>query len=155
MSSISQWISPDSVHPRLGSSLGRAVIHELTGLLLKAEPRINPNALVESFERRERLKSTAVLEGIAFPQAESGVLSEPVLALACSEEGVQFDSPDGLDIQLFIAIVTPQGDSRAALRILARLTRLFQNQKKLKQHLLDASDRERLFQVFTEAEKAL
>ena len=155
MPSISELMSLESVHPRLGASLERAVIHELTGLLLKAHPQLDPNKLADSFERRERLKSTAILEGIAFPQAESSLTKEPILALACSLDGVNFQSPDGLDTHVFIAIVTPEGDSKATLQILARLTRLFKSQKKLKQHLLEASDAERLLEIFTEAERSL
>ena len=128
MSTIHQWLQLDCVHPRLGSSVARAVIHELTGILLKVYPQLDPNQLVESFQQREKIKSTAVLEGVAFPQAESNEIDHPILVLACSEEGVAFDSLDGLDTHLFIAIVTPKGDNKKALQILARLTRLFQNQ---------------------------
>ena len=155
MSTIHQWLQLDCVHPRLGSSVARAVIHELTGILLKAYPQLDPNQLVDSFQQREKIKSTAVLEGVAFPQAESGQIDHPILVLACSEEGVAFDSLDGLDTYLFIAIITPKGDNQKALQILARLTRLFQNQKKLTQHLLEASDAERLWLMFTQAEKDL
>ena len=155
MSSIHQWLQPDCVHPRLGSSVARAVIHELTGLLLKAYPQIDPNQLVESFQHREKIKSTAVLEGVAFPQAESDQIEHPILALACSEDGVSFESLDGLDTHLFIAIVTPKGESQKTLQILARLTRLFQSQTKLTQHLLEASDADRLFDMFTHAEQDL
>ena len=155
MSSMHQWLKLDCVHPRLGASVARAVIHELTGVLLKAYPQLDPNQLVESFQQREKVKSTAVLEGVAFPQAESDLIDHPILALACSEEGVHFESLDGLDTHLFIAIVTPKGESQKALQVLARLTRLFQSQKKLTQHLLEASDAERLFSMFTQAEEAL
>ena len=122
---------------------------------VKAAPEVDPNALMESFERRELLQSTAVFDGVAFPHAALPALTRPVLALARSEAGVPFSALNGLDTHIFVAVVTPEGDDRLPLQLLARLSRLFQSQKKLKQRLLETSEPERLLELLREAEAAL
>jgi len=153
--SLSPWIASGSIQPDLSASRAKGALLELTGLIVKAAPELDPNVLLEAFERRELLQSTAVLEGVAFPQAELQGLTEPIIAIARSTGGVEFNSLDGHDTHLFVALVTPAGEPQEALQLLARLTRLFQNQKKLKQHLLEATEAERLLEIFTTAEAQL
>ena len=139
----------------MGASRARGALLELTGLIVKAAPQVDPNALMGSFERRELLESTAVLDGVAFPHASHPGLPQPVIALARSEEGVPFNALNGLDTHIFVALVTPEGDPRLAVQLLARLARLFQSQKKLKQRLLETSEPERLLELLREAEEGL
>lgn len=152
---ITPLIALESVHAQLGASRARGALLELTGLIVKAAPEVDPNALMESFERRELLQSTAVFDGVAFPHAALPALTRPVLALARSEAGVPFSALNGLDTHIFVAVVTPEGDDRLPLQLLARLSRLFQSQKKLKQRLLETSEPERLLELLREAEAAL
>jgi mannitol/fructose-specific phosphotransferase system IIA component (Ntr-type) len=152
---LTPLIALESVHAQLGASRARGALLELTGLIVKAAPEVDPNALVEAFERRELLQSTAVFDGVAFPHCALPGLSRPVLALARSEAGVPFSALNGLDTHIFVAVVTPEGDGRLPLQLLARLSRLFQSQKKLKQRLLETSEPERLLELLREAEAAL
>ena len=90
----------------LGASGQLAAIHELVGLFIKIVPTVNPNELVTLFEQRERFNSTATIDGVAFPFAELNGIDEPILALACSRDGVDFGSPRGELTELFVALVT-------------------------------------------------
>lgn len=155
LTSLSPWIALESIQPELRAARAKGALLEITGLVVKAAPELDPNTLLDAFERRELLQSTAVLEGVAFPQASLSGLQNPMIALARSVGGVAFNSIDGEDTHLFVALVTPEGDPQAALQLLARLTRLFQNQKKLKQHLLEATEAERLLEIFVAAERCL
>lgn len=152
---ITPLIALESVHAQLGASRARGALLELTGLIVKAAPQVDPNALMEAFERRELLQSTAVFDGVAFPHATHPGLARPVLALARSEAGVPFNALNGLDTHIFVAVVTPEGDPRTAVQLLARLSRLFQGQKKLKQRLLESSEPERLLELLRDAEAGL
>ena len=155
MSSVSQWIEPSSVHPSLGATQCRGVIYELTGLIVRVIPHVDPNILADLLEKRENLQSTAILEGVAFPQAEVPGIDRPYLALACSKNGVDFQSLDGLDTHLFIVIIVPQGDQKKIAQILARLVRLVKKEKKRMRSLIDLKESDDLFQHFISIEKAL
>ena len=103
--SLSKYLQVETTLSRLGASGQRAAIHELVGLLLKALPQFDPNELVSAMEQRERYFSTATLEGLAFPFIETQQVQEPVIALACSLNGVDFGSPQGELTHIFIALI--------------------------------------------------
>ena len=153
MKYITNLLPITSIQPTLSASSPKAVIHELVGLIIKSNSLVNPNKLVESFELQERIHSTAT-QGIAFPQAQSANISEPILALAKSKDGVCFDGSQGGLTHIFIALVTPSEDPQSILTLLARLARLFK-EKKLIQHILESSDAQRIFDLIKEAEKHL
>ena len=155
MSSVSQWIEPSSVHPNLGATQCRGVLYELTGLIVRGVPQIDPNLLADLLEKRENLQSTAILEGVAFPQAEVPGIDRPYLALGCSKSGVDFHSLDGLDTHLFIVIIVPQGDQKRIAQILARLVRLIKTNQKKVATLVDLKESDDLLNTFISIEKAL
>jgi PTS system fructose-specific IIC component len=122
---------------------------------MKADATLDPNLLVEAFERRELVQSTAVIEGVAFPQATLPNLQAPMIAIARSEQGVPFNSLDGTDTFLFVALLTPEEDPKRSLHLLARLTRLFHSQPQLRDELCVARSPERLLELFGAAEALL
>ena len=155
MLNLSAWLTEESIQTDLNASTSVAVLHELVGLALKRAPNLDPNVLVDSLSRRERLRSTAVLEGVAFPMAEVEELYEPIICIGCSRDGVHFGSLDDLPTQLFIVLLTPTSDSHTSLRIVARLTRLFQSNPKLTLRLLECSEPQRLLELFFQYETTI
>lgn len=85
---------------------------------------------------REELMSTGLDKGVAVPHARLEGLSAPLLAIGLSEEGIDFDSPDGELARLIFMILTPLKDGGAQLEILADIARTFErdeiNHKALK-----------------------
>lgn len=77
---------------------------------------------------REALGSTGVGGGVALPHGKSALVDRPVLVLAISPGGVDFDSLDGRPVHIFALLVTPLGgDGREHLSLLARLGGLFKS----------------------------
>ena len=140
---------------RLGASGQRGAILELVGLFIKVIPTVNPNELVTVFEHRERFCSTATMEGIAFPFAELSDIDTPILAVACSKDGVDFGSPKGEPTQLFVALVIPADQPTLTLQLLARLTRLFQSNPDLKDRLIALNEPDEIQACFADAELSL
>ena len=113
------------------------------------------NELVSAIEQRERFFSTAASTGLAFPFVESDAVEVPVIALASSQDGVDFGSPQGELTQLFIALVIPISQPKLSVQLLARLTRLFQTYPALKERLIGQEDSQQLYQAFIEVEEML
>ena len=153
--SISKYLQLETTLSRLGASGQRAAIHELAGLLLKALPQFDPNELVSALEQRERYYSTATLEGLAFPFIETHQVQEPVIALACSLNGVEFGSPQGELTHIFVALIIPSSTPKLSMQLLARLTRLFQSQPTLRDQLLACDEPQELYESFVKVESAL
>ena len=55
---ISEFLDIQTIEADLGASNKPGVIRELVGLLLRAEPNLDPNAIVDVLTRREKLQST-------------------------------------------------------------------------------------------------
>lgn len=79
----------------------------------------------EAVWNRERLAPTGVGQGIAVPHARLDALTEPRVALGFSEDGIDFDAPDGKPAQIVFLVLTPREDDGAQLELLADIGRTF------------------------------
>lgn len=69
---------------------------------------------------RERLYSTALGQGVAMPHVRLPGLKRFSVVLARSREGVEFSSPDGEKVRLFLLIVGPAEDKDRYLKLMGR-----------------------------------
>ncbi len=101
-----------------------------------------PEALRGSFfgeiERREKLGSTGLGEGIAFPHARIEGLERPLMAFATVKEGVDFESADGLPAQLIFLILLPAARAELGVKINSACSR-FLMQPEIRTALLEAA----------------
>ncbi len=90
-----------------------------TGLLWDA------TKMVEAVRAREHLHPTALDNGVALLHPRRpipNILSEPLLALGCTQHGIPFGGPRGMLTDVFFLICSV--NDRGHLRTLARLSRL-------------------------------
>ena len=102
------------------------VIKELVDVLKKAGKIEDAESVFRAVMLRENMGSTGLEKGIAVPHAKTHKVSNLVLAIGISPEGVDFDSLDGEPSKLFFLLIsTPQqaGPHIEALSEIARLTR--------------------------------
>ena len=57
----------EAVDFQLGASNKKGVLRAIVGLLLRVEPKLDPNEVVHVLEQREALQSTGIGNGIAIP----------------------------------------------------------------------------------------
>lgn len=77
---------------------------------------------------REEMGSTGLGGGVALPHSKTSAVEAPVLIMAVSPGGVDFDSLDGRPVHVLLLILTPAGDDgREHLQLLARLGGLFKS----------------------------
>ncbi|MCL2029412.1 MAG: PTS sugar transporter subunit IIA [Deltaproteobacteria bacterium] len=101
------------------------VLEALSGLAAKA--RGLPQAdILEVLTAREELGSTGIGEGVALPHGRLPNLASPLLCLALSPGGVEFDSLDGQPVRL-LALVLTGAEGREHLQLLARLGALLKS----------------------------
>ncbi len=92
----------------------------------------NASALVIE---REKLMSTGIGQGIAIPNAKLSGITKPVIVVARSEDGIDFNSIDGKPAKMIFMILTPLQDHQSQIQILADISSIFQ----------DKDTRERIF----------
>lgn len=151
---ISDMLHPSAIEPSLGASNKPGVLRELVGLVLKTQPDLDPNHLVDTLLRREKLQSTGIGDGVAIPHGKTDAVSEVIVCVGRSAEGVDFQSLDGAPAHLFVTLLVPANEAGLHLKALARVSRLLK-QADLRQALLDAEDGEAMYALLLAADEKL
>ena len=113
-----------------------SVIKSMTKTLKDKIPVDYENAADLVIER-EKLMSTGIGHGIAIPNAKLPGLTRPVIVIARSDAGVDFNSIDGKLTRMIFMILTPIQDHQSQIQILADISSIFQ----------DKENRERIFKT--------
>lgn len=105
----------------------REVLTELVGVMAKAEPNADPEAMLHVLLEREKLGSTGIGEGIAIPHGKLAGLEQMVVAFGRSREGVDFESMDGKPAHLFFLLMAPDNSAGLHLKALAKISRMLKD----------------------------
>jgi Kef-type K+ transport system membrane component KefB len=75
--------------------------------------------------QRERIMPTGLERGIAVPHARMEGLTAPLVGLALSADGIDFDAPDGKPAQIILLILSPLDDASVQLELFADIAKIF------------------------------
>lgn len=131
-----QFINARTFLNRLKATTRHAVILDLAQAAAKTAG-LSSATVAEAVWNREHIMSTGLGKGLAVPHARLEGLSAPIVALGISEEGIDFDAPDGLPAQIIFLILTPLHDSSAQLEILSDIAKTF-NSEEMNRRVLQA-----------------
>lgn len=113
-------------------------IRKLAELVSHSELVTNKEQVYQDLLAREKVISTGLGYGVAFPHCKTTGTIGIAIAFARSIEGVDFEAVDGGKTHLFFTIITPPHASGTYLSILGYLSR----------RLADKSEREKLMQAW-------
>ncbi|HEX71697.1 MAG TPA: CBS domain-containing protein [Candidatus Hydrogenedentes bacterium] len=88
------------------------------------QDRISRAMLLDAVKAREKERSTALGNGVAFPHARIPGLRRAVLCVALPQEPVDFDAPDGQPASVVVMILVPEDQPQIALQLMAQFARL-------------------------------
>jgi PTS system nitrogen regulatory IIA component len=150
---ISDFLVPEAILLDLKSSAKQEVLAELLQPLAKAGRIADAKKMVDVLLEREELGSTGIGGRIAIPHGKAAQVKELAASLGVSKAGIAFDALDGQPVNLFIALVAPEGSAGLHLKALARISSLLKD-KAFKKALLSAATREDVLRLIeTEKEK--
>lgn len=120
---MSQTITPElvSLDVALGTSKA-SVIRALAARVVAEGRATDAEGLFADAWAREQKDETGLPGGIAIPHAKSSAVTEPSLAFARLDPGVDFGAPDG-PADLVFLIAAPEGAAEAHLAVLSKLAR--------------------------------
>jgi PTS system nitrogen regulatory IIA component len=110
-----------------------------------------PEELVRRLVEREKLGCTGLGGGIAIPHCKLRDLDDVVVAMASTENPIDFGAADGLPIRLIFLVASPAEAAAAHLQALARISRLLRTPG-VADALKAAGSREALLEVLRGAE---
>ena len=143
---ITDFLDIRAVEDNLGASNKPGVIRELVGLALRVNPDLDPNVLVDTLTRREKLQSTGVGNGVAIPHGRTDIVPEIIACLGRSRAGVDFQSLDGNPTHLFFTLFIPETEQGQHLKALARLSRLLKSPG-VRERMLNAPDAKAIYDI--------
>jgi|WetSurSiteA1Bulk_404760.scaffolds.fasta_scaffold82423_2 fructose-specific phosphotransferase system IIA component len=136
---LSNLIEEDLMGFDLQSSGKDDVIRELVDLASKSKLVRDKDLLLDEVQKREKLVTTGVGWGVAFPHAKTKAMKGIVIAFGRSEKGVEFGAMDQKPVHLFFLIAAPEDTIGAHLNVMARLSFLMKSQDN-RERLLSAKN---------------
>ena len=127
---LSDIIVPDAIIPSLAATTRDEAIAELIGALASSGAVAVDSAegIASAILAREAQSSTGIGNGVAFPHARIEGVKEPIGAVGCSAEGIDFNSLDGKPVDLVVLLLSNPEDPGEHLNAMEAVFRHIQRQ---------------------------
>ncbi len=142
---LSKFCEEDLMNFDLQGQTKADVIKELVELTSNSSLVRDREELLAAVFEREKLVTTGVGYGVAFPHAKTRAMKGIVIAFGRSEVGVDFEAMDKKPVHLLFLIAAPEDAIGAHLNVMARLSYIMKSEK----------NRERLMRAKTAGEVML
>lgn len=146
MNLIAPLLSIDSIVPDQAFSSKKKLFEHAAGLFEELKGLKRQDVFNSLFDR-ERLGSTALGYGVAIPHGRIKGLGEAAGAFYRIKPPLDFDSPDGLPINLCFILLVPQHANEEHLQILGELAQMLGDET-VRERLL-AAEPGKLFELLT------
>ncbi|CAD2223354.1 sugar-specific enzyme IIA component of PTS [Pseudoalteromonas sp. 3J6] len=109
-------------------------------------PYLAQQDILNALTAREKLGSTGIGRGIAIPHGRMSGVQEPLALILVSEAAINFDAIDNRPVDIFVALIVPDGDNKQHLKTLATIAEKLNDKEFCKQLRAAKSDSE-LYQI--------
>ena len=126
---FADFVCRESVSTELTSFDKESVIREMVKTLLERGhiAAVEFESIVKAIMKREELGSTGIGRGVAVPHTKHPSVEKLIGTVAVSREGVDFNSLDGEQVQLFFLLISPPDRPGDHLRALESISRQLRN----------------------------
>ena len=152
---FADFVCKEAIRPQLEADDKQSVIAELVESLVIAG-EITPedkSEIMEAIMKREELGSTGIGRGVAVPHTKHPVVDKLIGTVGVSGPGIDFNSLDGENVQLFFLLVSPPDRPGDHLRALENITRQLRDEMFLK-FLKQAKTLDEITQLLQEADNS-
>ena len=115
-----------------------AIIDELVELVNTSNMVTDKNVLLRDIKEREKLVTTGIGYGVAFPHAKTKSVKGIVIAFGRTNKGIDFEAIDHKPVYLFFLIAGPEDAIGAHLNVMSRLSYLMKSEEN-RQKLMEAT----------------
>ena len=126
----------------------KKLLAELVNCIAKSGKVKDKKAFLAAIQKREKLGSTGIGNGVAIPHAKSERVQDFILAFARKDTGIDFGALDGEKTYLFFMLASPMDDVGNHLKILADISRLVKD-KFIVESLKNAKDQKEVLKIIT------
>ena len=145
----------DMIIPDMDATNREEVLKEMVNCLKKKNRISKEKDLFDKLLQRETLGSTAIGDGVAIPHCKMKGTKNPIIMLAISKKGVDFQSLDGNPSFLFFLVVSSPDNPSLNLQILAAIAHLVRKSDSLLKRIVNADSLSKILDVIREEEEKL
>lgn len=146
---LGDLIRLDAIVPAMKAKSKRQALQELAGRAAQVTG-LPDREICEVLLQRERLGTTGIGQGIAIPHGVLPNLGGLIGIFARLERPIDFESMDGMPVDLIFVLLAPQGCGADHLKALARIARVLRDGG-LAATLRGTTDSDALYAVLTHA----
>ena len=118
-------------------------VFEHVGLIFEQFNGIARAEVSDNLFARERLGSTGLGYGVAIPHGRIKSVAKPLAAVMRLRQGIAFDAPDDLPVELMFFLLVPESATQEHLEILSQIAEML-SQESFRTSLLEAQTSEAL-----------
>jgi len=126
----------------------KRVLENLSHFLAERIIGLDSDDLYQGLLARERLGSTGIGEGIAIPHCRMANCKKITGALLKLADTVDFDSMDGMPVDLVFALIVPEEQNDEHLQVLSSIAELLQEES-VRAQLRAATSTEAFYRIAT------
>ncbi len=147
---LSRIFDPDLIKLNLQAPTREAAIEMLVDMFCNKYPNINREEIIAAVNEREKLGSTSMGRGVAFPHARTDLVTGLHVVLGICRTPIAAETPDGKPLQLIFLLLTPRNISKVYLQSLSGLANLSRRPDTLPS-LLAATDSHEVIEIIQRA----
>jgi PTS system nitrogen regulatory IIA component len=126
----------------------KGVLELISKLLAQNFVDIEYKEILSCLLNREKLGSTSIGHGVAIPHGRLKNLPKPTAAFVHLQKPIDFAANDNQPVDLFFALLVPDGEPREHLKILSEIAEKFSH-KDFREQLRNSKDNKTLYKLIT------
>ncbi len=130
------------------------VLDRLVGAIRRHAGGFEQEPTLTAVIERELQAPTVLTSGLAMPHARLAGIDRPLLAVATSHRGIDFQAAGEDPVNVVVLILTPKSDPGAYLRLMASLSKMLNSKPVLKRLYVAGSARE-VYGIITEGAESI
>ncbi|BBN80297.1 PTS IIA-like nitrogen-regulatory protein PtsN [Pseudoalteromonas sp. A25] len=148
---LSSIVNKDCTKAAVLFNSKKRVLEYISELAHEQLPHLNPHDILNALMSREKLGSTGIGKGIAIPHGRIDGIEQVTAMLLVNQQGIPFDAIDNRPVDIFLALIVPDGDNEQHLKTLAAIAEKLNNKEFCKQ-LRNAGNDEELYAIIASAD---
>jgi len=132
---LSKFCGEELIDLELKAKFKEEAIRELAALAARSKLVKDEKELLSAVLEREKLVTTGVGYGVAFPHAKTKATRGVVIAFGRTKNGLDFEAMDKKPVHLFFLIAAPEDAIGAHLNVMAQLSYIMKDEKNRKRFM--------------------
>ncbi|MGN7612106.1 PTS sugar transporter subunit IIA [Magnetococcales bacterium HHB-1] len=138
---FSQLISKSRIDLNLNATGKKDAIQKIAHLFAQDKTcQLSTTQIFDALWEREKVSTTGIGGGIAFPHGKLSDLAHPVVAIGYAKKGIAFEAMDDGKVFLIAALLSPHQPVQLHLQALSLLARKLREIKEVREDLAFATD---------------